>query len=225
MKMAGKVKIAPSILSADFTRLAEELQAVEQAGADLIHIDVMDGHFVPNITFGPLIVEACRRATALPLDVHLMIENPSRYIDDFVQAGADWLTVHLEACPHLHRTLEQIRQAGERLGRKMLAGVSLNPATSLNLLDEILPFSDLVLIMSVNPGFGGQEFIPSSLEKIRRLKKMIQERNLEVLIEVDGGVNPQNAPDLISAGVDVLVAGSAVFKSGDYQKTISLLRG
>ena len=225
MKMAGKVKIAPSILSADFTRLAEELQAVEQAGADLIHIDVMDGHFVPNITFGPLIVEACRRATALPLDVHLMIENPSRYIDDFVQAGADWLTVHLEACPHLHRTLEQIRQAGERLGRKILAGVSLNPATSLNLLDEILPFSDLVLIMSVNPGFGGQEFIPSSLEKIRRLKKMIQERNLDVLIEVDGGVNPQNALDLISAGVDILVAGSAVFKSGDYQKTISLLRG
>ena len=225
MKMAGKVKIAPSILSADFTRLAEELQAVEQAGADLIHIDVMDGHFVPNITFGPLIVEACRRATALPLDVHLMIENPSRYIDDFVQAGADWLTVHLEACPHLHRTLEQIRQAGEKQGRKMLAGVSLNPATSLNLLDEILPFSDLVLIMSVNPGFGGQEFIPSSLEKISRLKKIIQERNLEVLIEVDGGVNPENAPALISAGVDILVAGSAVFKSGDYQKTISLLRG
>jgi len=225
VKMSGKVKIAPSILSADFTCLAEELKAVEQAGADLIHIDVMDGHFVPNITFGPLIVEACRRATALPLDVHLMIESPEKYIDNFVQAGADWLTVHLEACPHLHRTLEQIRQAGEKQGRKIFAGVSLNPATSLNLLDEILPFSDLVLIMSVNPGFGGQEFIPSSLEKIRRLKKMIQERNLEVLIEVDGGVNPRNAPDLISAGVDVLVAGSAVFKSPDYQKTISLLRG
>jgi len=223
--MAGRVRIAPSILSADFSRLADELRAVEEAGADLIHIDVMDGHFVPNITFGPLIVEACRRSTSLPLDVHLMIENPERYIDDFARAGADWLTVHLEACVHLHRTVEQIRQCAKKLGRKILVGVSLNPATSLNLLDEILPFVDLVLIMSVNPGFGGQKFIPSSLEKIRRLKKIIEEKNLDVLIEVDGGVNPENASELISAGVDVLVAGSAIFKSKDYKKTISLLRG
>jgi len=219
------VKIAPSILSADFARLGEELKAVEKAGADLIHIDVMDGHFVPNITYGTLIVSACRRSTGLPLDVHLMIDNPERYIEDFAEAGADFITVHEEACIHLHRTIQEIRMAGQKVGRRILAGVSLNPATPLISITEILRDIDLILIMSVNPGFGAQKFIESSLDKIHQARKMIDKFNPPPLIEVDGGVNDKTAPRLIKAGVDILVAGNAVFKSKDYKKAIRVLRG
>lgn len=217
--MARSVLIAPSILSADFGRLAEEVRAVDAAGADWIHVDVMDGRFVPNLTLGPVVVKAVRAATRLPLDVHLMIVEPERYLEDFVRAGADSLTVHVETCPHLHRTVQQIHQAGAK------AAVTLNPATSLTAVEEILPDVDMVLVMSVNPGFGGQSFIPGCLDKIKRLRGMIDGRGLKTLIEVDGGVHVDNAAQVVAAGADVLVAGSAVFGSKDYAEAIRKLRG
>lgn len=210
--------IAPSILSADFTRLGEEIQAAEKAGADWIHVDVMDGCFVPNITIGPMVVKAARRVTSLPLDVHLMIREPERYVDEFAAAGADLIVVHVEASVHLNRTIQQIRNTGAR------PGVALNPATPLESIRWILEDIDLVLIMSVNPGFGGQKFIPNSLERIRILKSMINERKLSTLIEVDGGVNAGTAAAVAAAGADVLVAGSAVFNGRDYQAAIDELR-
>ena len=199
------VKIAPSILSADFVRLGEQVTEAEAAGADYIHVDVMDGHFVPNITVGPLVVEAVRRTTRLPLDVHLMIEAPERYIARFAKAGADILTVHVEACPHLHRVVQQIKGLGVK------AGVSLNPATPLASLEEILGDVDLVLVMTVNPGFGGQEFIAGMLSKIRRLRRRLDERGLKCELEVDGGINAETAPEVVAAGANVLVAGQAIF--------------
>lgn len=211
-------KIAPSLLSADFMRLGEEIKAVEQAGVDMLHLDIMDGHFVPNITIGPFIVEAIRRMTTLPLDVHLMIEDPDRYIESFIKAGADYLTVHIEASIHLHRTIHWIKESGVR------AGVSLNPATPVWGLDHILGDLDLVLIMSVNPGFGGQGFIPQVLEKIRTVKTVIKERGLPVLLEVDGGIKFENAQDVSVAGADILVMGSGFFNSGDYKEFTTRLR-
>ncbi len=202
------VRIAPSIIAADFWRLGEEIARAEAGGADLLHVDVMDGHFVPNLTIGPLVVEAIRRRTDLPLDVHLMIADPDRYLEAFSRAGAWRLTVHVEACPHLHRTISRIKELG--LG----AGVALNPATPLNVLEEILPEVDLVLVMSVNPGFSGQTFIPASLSKVRRLRRMLEERGLSTDIEVDGGVQPTNARALAEAGATILVAASAVFGQG-----------
>ena len=210
--------IAPSILSADFSKLGDEIRSVEEAGADWIHIDVMDGHFVPNITIGPLIVEAARRITSLPLDVHLMIENPDRYIEDFAKSGADLISVQVEACIHLNRTIQLIKSLDLR------AGVVLNPSTSLSAIEWILEDVDFVMIMSVNPGFGGQKFIPNSLDRIRALRKMIQDRGLSVLIEIDGGVNEKTIKDISDAGVDVFVAGSAIFKSPNYKETISKFR-
>lgn len=218
------VKIAPSILSADFGRLAEEVRAVTKAGADWIHVDVMDGHFVPNLTIGPMVVKAVRRATTLPLDVHLMLSSPEHYLPAFAEAGADILTVHVEACVHLHRVVHQIRELGEKLGRKISAGVSLNPATSLSTLDVILPEVDLVLVMSVNPGFGGQSFIPSTVEKIRELSHWIRELGYSARIEVDGGVTVENAPAILAAGAEILVAGNTVFSSSNYRRTIAALR-
>lgn len=212
------VKIAPSILSANFLKLGEEIKATENAGADMIHIDIMDGHFVPNITIGPSIVESIRKITSLPLDVHLMIEKPETYLKDFIKAGADYLTVHLEASVHLHRTVQRIKEGGIK------AGVSLNPATPIWSLEDILPDIDLALLMSVNPGFGGQEFIPQTLEKIRTLKKFIKEKGLTTFIEVDGGINLENAYDVTSAGADILVMGSAFFKSKDYKTIVKQLR-
>jgi ribulose-phosphate 3-epimerase len=210
--------IAPSILSADFTRLGEEIKAVEDAGADWIHVDVMDGHFVPNITMGPIIVKAARQATSLPLDIHLMIENPDRFISDFISAGADLISVHAETCTHLNRTVQLIKESGAR------AGVVLNPATPIQAIQWVLEDIDFVLIMSVNPGFGGQQFISNSLEKIRDLKKFIQSSGLPVLIQVDGGVNNGTIKDVSLAGADVFVAGSAVFGSNDYKETIRTFR-
>jgi len=210
--------IAPSILSADFTRLGEEITAVAQAGAEVIHIDVMDGHFVPNITIGPLVVKAVRRITDLPLDVHLMIENADAYLEDFAKAGADWITVHVETGYHLHRTIHRIKELGKK------AGAVLNPATPLTSLEEILPDLDLVMLMTVNPGFGGQSFIESSLAKIRQLKKMIDERGLTVGIEVDGGVSPKTIGAIAAAGANIFVAGSAVFGQSDYAKVIAELK-
>jgi len=212
------IKIAPSILSADFSRLGEEIQAVDRAGADYIHVDVMDGHFVPNITIGPLVVAALRKVTEKPLDVHLMIENPDRYIPQFAKAGADIITVHQETVPHLHRTIQLIRSLGKQ------AGVSLNPATPVETLDVILDELDLVLVMSVNPGFGGQEFIPSALDKIRALRQSITRRGLATELEVDGGIKLDNIREVVAAGAEVLVAGSAVFKPADYAATILALR-
>ncbi len=204
--MSGAVKIAPSILSADFTRLGEHIREAEEAGADWIHVDVMDGHFVPNLTIGPLIAAAARRATRLPVDVHLMIEHPERYLAAFAQAGADYLTVHVETCPHLHRTVQQIRELGAR------PGVTLNPATPVDSLAEILPYVDLVLVMSVNPGFGGQSYIPTSTAKIARIRRMLDERGLgHVELEVDGGVAPDTIAEVVGAGATVVVAGSAVY--------------
>lgn len=211
-------KIAPSILSADFTRLAEEIRAVEDAGADYIHIDVMDGHFVPNITVGPFIVDAVRKATRLPLDVHLMIEFPDRFIPDFAKAGGDIITVHVESCPHLHRTIQHIKEYGIR------AGVSLNPTTPLSTLEHILGEVDLVLVMTVNPGFSGQEFIKSSIKKVERLRKMLDEVGSLAELEVDGGIKVGNIGGLAKAGADVFVAGSAIFGSKDYKKTIRAMR-
>ena len=211
-------KIAPSILSADFLKLGEEIQAAEAAGADMLHIDIMDGHFVPNITIGPFIVESIRKITSLPLDVHLMIEEPDKYLRDFIKAGADYLTVHYEASVHLHRTVQWIKESGVK------AGVSLNPATPVWNLEHILPYTDIALLMSVNPGFGGQEFIPEVIEKIKILKKLLREKGLTTLIEVDGGVKLENAPEIISAGADILVMGSAFFNSKDYGTVIKQFR-
>jgi ribulose-phosphate 3-epimerase len=210
--------IAPSILSADFSRLGDELKAVEDAGADWIHVDVMDGHFVPNITMGPLVVNAVRRVTSLPIDVHLMIENPDRFVREFAEAGASLISVQVEACVHLNRVLRMITDAGAR------AGVVLNPSTPLSSIDWVLEYVDFVLIMSVNPGFGGQTFIPNSIARIRTLRKMIQGKNLSTLIEIDGGVNEETIHEISNAGADVFVAGSAIFKSPDYKKAIDSLR-
>jgi len=212
------IKIAPSILSADFMKLGVEIKAAEAAGADMLHLDVMDGHFVPNLTIGPFIVEAIRKITALPLDVHLMIDEPDRYLGDFISAGADYLTVHQEVCLHLHRTVQCIREKGAK------AGVSLNPATPLQLLDCILSDLDMVVLMSVNPGFGGQKFIPAVLDKVRLLSAAVNARGLSVLIEVDGGVKPDNAHAVASAGADVLVMGSAFFHTDDYAALMKKLR-
>ncbi len=212
------VMIAPSILSADFTRLGEEIRLAEEAGADMIHIDVMDGHFVPNISVGQEVVRGIRKATRLPFDVHLMIEDPDRYISDFVNAGADIITVHLEAAPHLHRTVQWIKESGKR------AGVSINPATPVWSLENIISEVDIVLVMSVNPGFGGQDFIPESIEKIRTVKRMLKERGIEALVEVDGGVKISNAREVADAGADVLVMGSAFFNSEDYSEVVRRFR-
>ncbi len=201
------VKLAPSILSADFARLGEQVAEVAGAGADYIHVDVMDGHFVPNITIGPAVVAAIRPVTDLPLDVHLMIEHPERYVSEFVKAGADIVTVHVEACSHLHRLVQLIRGLGVK------AGVSLNPATPLSSIEEIVAHVDLVLIMSVNPGFGGQSFIPSMLPKIAGVRRMLEDRKLSAELEVDGGIGPDNAGEIVRAGADVLVAGNSVFRA------------
>jgi len=212
------VKIAPSILSADFSRLGDEIKAVEDAGADWIHVDVMDGHFVPNITIGPPVVESIRKVTDLPLDVHLMIENADGYIKSFSEAGADILTVHAEACPHLNRTLQLIRE------HKVKAGVVLNPATPLSSLEEVLHELDMVLLMTVNPGFGGQSFIPSMLDKISNLSDIMSNYEDEIELQVDGGVKPDNAGDIKESGASILVAGSAIFNSNDYAEAIDILR-
>jgi ribulose-phosphate 3-epimerase len=212
------VKIAPSILAADFARLAEEIQRVEAAGADMLHVDVMDGHFVPNLTIGPPVVKAIKAVTRLPLDVHLMVEEPDALLPAFIDAGSDNLTVHVEACRHLHRTIQSIKEAGVR------ASVVLNPATPLYTLHEILPEVDMVLLMSVNPGFGGQSFIPSTLDKIRALQQDLAHRRLQVAIEVDGGVKASNARMIREAGATVLVAGTAIFGQEDYGQAIRALR-
>lgn len=203
------VEIAPSILSADFARLAEEIQAVERAGASLLHVDVMDGRFVPNITIGLPVVKAISRATRLPLDAHLMIVEPGQYAEQFVAAGAQMVSVHIEADPHAHRTLSAIRAAGGQ------AGIAINPATSLAAVEEVLKFADYVLLMSVNPGFGGQKFIPESLDKLRRLRGMIDERGLHTRIEIDGGIDRDNIAEVAAAGAEIIVSGSAIFSAED----------
>ncbi len=214
------IVIAPSILSADFSRLGEEIRAVDEAGADWIHVDVMDGRFVPNITIGPLIVEAIRPVTKKPLDVHLMIVEPEKYVEDFAKAGADIISVHCEhnASPHLHRTLGQIKELGKQ------AGVVLNPSTPLELIDYVLDICDLVLIMSVNPGFGGQSFIPGVVSKIQKLRQICDERGLNPWIEVDGGLKGNNTWQVLEAGANAIVAGSAVFKAKDYAEAIVGIR-
>ena len=203
------MRLAPSLLSADFSRIRDEIALVEQAGAHQLHLDVMDGHFVPNLTFGPMIVEAIRRSTRLPLDVHLMIENAERWIEAFADAGADMIAVHPEALYHLHRTVECIRR------RDAKPGIALNPATPLSVAEEILPSVGYVIVMSVDPGFGGQEFIPGSFERVKRLRSMLRDRGLSVQIEIDGGMDLSNLPAAVEAGVDVAVAGSAIFKTPD----------
>jgi ribulose-phosphate 3-epimerase len=212
------VKIAPSILSADFSRLGEEIIAAEKAGADLIHVDVMDGHFVPNITIGPLVVKAVKKIASKPLDVHLMIEDPDHYIKEFADSGADIITVHEEVCRHLHRSIQNIKECGVK------AAVSINPATPVRNLEDILPYLDMVLVMSVNPGFGGQSFIPEMLPKIELLKSIITEKNLRIEIEVDGGVKVDNVADVVNAGADIVVMGSAFYNSDDYAETVRKVR-
>jgi ribulose-phosphate 3-epimerase len=212
------VEIAPSILSADFTRLGEEIAAIERGGAAIVHVDVMDGHFVPNITIGLPIVRALKQATQLPLDTHLMITEPGIYAEQFVEAGASMVSVHVEADPHLNRTLSGIRRKGA------LAGVAINPATPLVALEEALPYADYVLLMSVNPGFGGQKFIPTSLDKVRRLRRMIDERGLKTRIEIDGGIDRHNIAEIAAAGAEIIVAGSAVFNESDPAQAVRALR-
>jgi ribulose-phosphate 3-epimerase len=211
-------KIAPSILSADFSRLGEEVWAVERAGADLIHVDVMDGHFVPNITIGPIVVTGLKKLTSLPLDVHLMIESPERYIEAFAQAGSTWITIHAEVCPHLSQLIKKIRKLNIR------PGVVLNPPTPLKILHPILDEIDLVLLMSVHPGFGGQSFIPSTLKKIERLKKIIDQNHYPLEIEVDGGIKVENIREVSRVGGDIFVLGTGIFKTKDYGETIRKLR-
>jgi len=211
-------KIAPSILSADFSRLGDEVRAVERAGADVIHVDVMDGHFVPNITIGPLVVQGLKKLTSLPLDVHLMIEKPERYIEVFAQAGSNWITIHAEVCPHLKRMIKKIRQLNVR------PGIVLKPGTSLKTLYPILDDIDLVLIMSVNPGFGGQFFIPSALKKIEKLRKIVDQNSYPLEIEVDGGVKIENIREVSRAGADIFVVGTGIFKAENYSETIRKLR-
>jgi ribulose-phosphate 3-epimerase len=211
-------KISPSILSADFSRLGEEVKAIEKAGADYIHVDIMDGHFVPNITIGPMVVKAIRPLTSLPLDVHLMIQNPDDFLDDFIEAGADILVVHVETTHHIHRTLTAIRSKGIR------AGASLNPGTPLCFLEPILECMDLAVVMTVNPGFGGQAFIPATLPKVEELRKWIDQRGLSLELEVDGGIKTTNIGQLARAGANVFVAGSAIFQTADYQKAVKDLR-
>jgi ribulose-phosphate 3-epimerase len=211
-----KVLIAPSILSADFARLAEQVEAVQKAGADMLHLDIMDGHFVPNITFGPAVVGAIKSVATIPLDVHLMIENPERYVEDFVSVGADILTVHVEACPHLHKVIHQIKDFG------IEAGVSLNPSTPVESIKYMVDDLDLVLVMSVNPGFSGQTFIPQALGKISRARELVGDG---VNIQVDGGITSENAGRVVQAGANILVAGSSVFSASDYAEAIKALRG
>jgi ribulose-phosphate 3-epimerase len=210
--------MAPSILSADFSRLGDEIRAVEAAGAEVIHVDVMDGHFVPNITIGPLVVNAVRQVTDLPVDVHLMITQPDQYLKDFADAGADWITVHVEACTHLHRTLSFIRSLGKK------AGAVLNPATSLSTLDYVLEDLDLVMLMSVNPGFGGQSFIPSTLDKCRKLRAMLDKVNPEAGIEIDGGMSPKTIGSMAEAGANIFVAGSAIYGQNNYAAVIKEMK-
>ncbi len=212
------IKIAPSILSADFSRLGEQVEMLDEGGADYIHIDVMDGHFVPNLTFGPIVIKSLRDRTKLPFDVHLMMNNPMDYIDDFVDAGADIITVHAEVLPHLHRALQQIKQKGVK------ASVSLNPSTPLNLLDYVLEDVDMILLMSVNPGFGGQKFIPAVMNKISLLRQKIDSMNLDIDIQVDGGISIENINEVAKAGANVFVAGSAVFNAKDPKAMIKQMR-
>ena len=207
-------RLAPSILSADFSKLGEEISTIEKAGADIIHVDVMDGHFVPNISYGAVVMKSLLGKTKMPFDVHLMIENVDRYIDDFVTENTEYITVHQEVCMHLHRTIDHIKRKGIK------AGVSINPATPISSLENILEYVDLVLVMSVNPGFGGQKFIESSLEKIRKLKRIREENRYNFVIEVDGGVNLENGRKLVKAGADILVAGSSVFAADDVGKRV-----
>ena len=216
---APRILVAPSILSADFARLGEEVAALEKAGADWVHVDVMDGRFVPNITLGPVVVKAIRKATKLPLDVHLMIVEPSSFVEAFAEAGADTITVHVEACTHLHRTLSQIRSLGKR------AGVTMNPSTSEDTLRYVMGVVDLVLVMSVNPGFGGQSFIREVLPKVAAIRKMIDATGRPIDLEIDGGITKDTAPEAIAAGANVLVAGNAVFNTKDYAQAIAALRG
>ncbi len=211
-------KIAPSILSADFSRLGEEVSSVERAGADVIHVDVMDGHFVPNITIGPLVVQGLKKLTSLPLDVHLMIERPDRYIEAFAEAGSNWITVHAEVCPRLKSIMKKLRQL------KVRPGIVLKPATSLKTLYPVLDDLDLVLIMSVNPGFGGQSFIPSTLKKIERLREIVDHDGYPLEIEVDGGIKVENIREVARAGGDIFVVGTGIFKTMNYEETVRMLR-
>ncbi len=218
MNKRRRIQIAPSILSADFGRLALEVEEAEKAGADVIHVDVMDGHFVPNITIGPLVVQAVRAATTLPIDCHLMIQQPERYLEAFKKAGADWISVHYETCPHIHRTLYAIRDLGAR------AGLVLNPGTPISAIKDVIQAADYCLVMSVNPGFGGQSFIEFSLNKIRELKTLISDLGLQIPIEVDGGINRDTIKEVASSGAEIFVAGSAIFGKKDYRDEIATLR-